>query len=873
MTEATTIDRPTFTVEEATQASLDYFEQDKLAADVFISKYALRDTNGNLYEKTPSDMHKRLAKEFARIEARYPNAMSESYILDRFSKWLIVPQGSPMAAIGNPFQTMSSGNCYVVESPHDSYAGLLHTDQEQVQIMKRRGGVGFDLSTVRPRNCTVENAARTTDGVKLFMERFSDTCREVAQSGRRGALMLSLSVHHPDICDFITAKIDRTKVTGANISVRLSDEFMRAVEADTVYVQRFPLDPNKPALIEREVRAREVWDLLVQTARDTSEPGVLFWDTLTRESPADCYADEGFTTVSTNPCGELPLCPDDSCRLMAITLNHFVRNPFTTSATYDFDALTQTAYEAQKLMDDLIDLEEEAMLKILSKIDADPEPDHIKFVEQQLWTRILDKMRKGRRTGLGITALGDAIAYMGYKYGSPESVSLTGQIYRALALGSYRASVDMARDRGAFPIWNIETERANPFIRRVLDEDAQLAADYALYGRRNIANLTTAPTGSLSIETQTTSGCEPVLFVEAERKRKVKPDDAHARVDYVDASGDCWQKYQVAHHGVDFWREVTGQTDATLSPYHGSTVEDIDWLRKIDIQAAAQRWVDHSISNTTNLPNEVTTETVEALYKHAWKTGCKGATVYRIGSRDAVIEKVAAKPEKSVRDSSSNGDIGNDDDDNDAENGTNNGTNVVDFHSESERPRTWVTGTHAPERPDVLACDVHFASVGGTRYAFLVGLLDGRPYEIFAGRAEKLGFSKSPELAMLVKRRLGNRKQAAYDLRATVGGVEAEIKDVIKLFDEPLYGAFSRTISLALRHGAPVQYVAEQLMKDQHSAITSFEKAASRVLGKNYIEDGSRPASQKSCDDCGSTSIAYQEGCLICLDCGSSKCG
>jgi len=825
--------------EEALIKTLEYFQGDELASHVFLGKYALQDLKGNIYEQSPVDMHHRLAKEFARIENKYENPMSEGEIFDLFKDWTVVPQGSPMSAVGNPFQIQSLSNCFVIESPYDSYGGILRTDQEQVQIMKRRGGVGFDLSTIRPRGLEAANAARTTDGIGVFMERYSNTCREVAQGGRRGALMLTISVHHPEVLTFINIKRDKLKITGANVSVKVTDEFMNAVKDGKKYVQRFPLDTSKPAIIEREVDAQEVWKNIVSATRDCSEPGLLFWDTVKRRSPADAYATVGFETVSTNPCGEITLSAYDSCRLLLINLSKFVKNPFTTNATFDFDSYAQVVQKSQRLMDDLIDLEIEAIDKIIKKIKQDPEPDDVKDVEVKLWKKIRDVAISGRRTGLGITALGDTFAYLGMKYGSVESIELTGEIYKNLALNSYRSSVELAKERGAFPAFSFEIEKDHPFIKQVVDLDNELKSMYEKYGRRNIANTTTAPAGSVSLLTQTTSGCEPVIFIKSTRKKKINPSDKQARVDETDKSGDSWQHYDVFHPGVKMWMNLTGRTNVLESPYAGSTVEEIDWMKKIDIQAAAQKWVCHAISNTTNLPNDVTTETVEKLCMHAWVTGCKGATIYRIGSRDAVIVKET----------------------------------TIDGQPFE------VTETQAPKRPKDLECDVNRVSVKGENYLVLVGLLNDKPYEVFAGLSQHVEVPKKFKKGTLIK----NGKKdgiATYNLRIPFDDEELLFKDVVNLFDNPEHGALTRMISLSMRHGVPIQFLTEQLKKDKHSDLQSFSNVIARVL-KTYIKDGTDATStEKKCPDCGGETLIYQQGCVSCIggvmsdgiSCTWSKC-
>lgn len=824
----------TYTYEEVRSASLDYFKGDGLAADVFAGKYALQDLKGNTYELTPADMHRRLAKEFARAEARYPNPMSEDEIYEMLADWQVVPQGGPMSAIGNTFQVQSLSNCFVIESPYDSYGGIMKSDQEQVQIMKRRGGVGFDISSIRPQGQPAANAARTTDGIGVFMERYSNTCREVAQGGRRGALMLTLSVHHPDVLTFANIKRDKDKVTGANVSVRMTNEFMQAVKDGAQYQQRFPVEKDAKHVIEKWVDAREVWNNIVAAMRDCSEPGMLFWDAIKERSPADAYEQFGYGTVSTNPCGEITLSPYDSCRLLLINLSKFVKDPFTPNARFDYTHYGSVVQKSQRMMDDLIDLELEAVDGIIAKIKGDPEPEEVKQVELELWLKIRNAAVNGRRTGLGITALGDAFAYLGLAYGSDESIALTEKIYKALAMNSYRSSVTMAKERGPFPIFSHDVEADHPFIQQIMAADPELRAEYEQYGRRNIANTTTAPAGSTSIETQTTSGCEPVLFVEAVRNRKINPSDKSARVDKVDAKGDKWQQYKVFHHGVQKWMDITGETDTTKSPYHGSTVEEIDWLKKIDIQAAAQKWICHSISNTTNLPKDVSVDTVEKLCWRGWETGCKGVTIYRIGSRDAVIVK----------------------------------------EQDAQGLPLEIVETHAPKRPKELPCDIHRTSIQGENYLVLVGLFGGKPYEIFAGLQEHVEVPKKVKQGILIKNGKNKDGVATYNLRIPFGDDdEMMFKDIVNLFDNPNHGALTRTVSLALRHGAPIQYLVEQLRKDKHSDFFSFSSVIARTFAKNYIPDGTKVTIEKTCPSCGSTNLAYQQGCATCMDCGNGKCG
>jgi ribonucleoside-diphosphate reductase alpha chain len=818
------------TTNEVLEKSTKYFDGDELAASVFL-KYALSSPDGDWLETTPEEMHWRLANEFARIEAKYSNPLSKEEIfsyLDHFK--YIVPQGSPMAGIGNPYQNISISNCFVIEAPYDSYGGIMKTDQEEAQIMKRRGGVGFDISTLRPKGMHTKNAAKTTTGILGFMERFSNTCREVGQDGRRGALMLSISVHHPEIETFATAKLDRTKVTGANISIRLTDEFMNAVKNGTDYELRWPVDSPDPVYTEM-VSAKLVWDKIISAAHDSAEPGLLFWDTIKRRGPADAYP--AFATTSTNPCGEITLSPYDSCRLLLVNVASFVENPFTPDAVFNFEKYQEVAYVGQKLMDDIVDLELECIDKILAKIEADPEPNEIKHSEAVLWAKIRNACVDGRRTGLGPTGVGDAIAYMNLKYGSDESITLVENIYRTQAFASYRASVDMARDRGAFPAYDFELEKDHPFIMQIMADDIQLLGDWHKYGRRNIANTTTAPAGSTSMETQTTSGIEPAIYVEYTRRKKINPSDGDVKPDYVDDMGDKWREFTVYHHGVTKWMEISGETDVKKSPYWGATANDIDWVQKVKLQAAAQKWVCHAISNTTNLPEDVPVETVKDIYMTGWELGCKGVTVYREGSRSGVMvakEEVSTAPLQ-------------------------------------------ITQTQAPKRPLELPCDIHTMTVQGEKWTFFVGLLDDRPYEIMGGLSEYIKLPRRVKSGMISKHNGPKVPVARYDLHYDHEKSEDDetvIGNITNVFENPTYATFTRTLSLALRHGTPVQFVVEQLLKGTDDELFSFSKAASRVL-KHYIVDGT--ARDKKCLECGAQDLVYQEGCMICKACGSSKCG
>jgi ribonucleoside-diphosphate reductase alpha chain len=856
------------TREQAYQASLKYFNGDELASSVFVDKYALRTPKGDLLELTPSDMHRRLAKEFARIEKKYPNPMSEKDIfclladvdhldasqiekmsLDELaaeSRGLgpIVPQGSPMSAIGNAFQYQSLSNCFVIQSPYDSYAGILKADQEQAQIMKRRGGVGFDISTIRPKGIVTANAARTTDGIGVFMERFSNTCREVAQGGRRGALMLTIDVHHPEIRTFINIKRDLKKVTGANISIRLTDEFMQAVkDGDKVHL-RFPVEKDAKHTVEEHVDAKQLWHEIIEAAWASAEPGLLFWDTVKKRTPTEAYASVGYGSTSTNPCGEIVLSPYDSCRLLLVNLYKFVKNPFTSAAAYDNERLKDTVIKAQRLMDDLIDLEIEAVDKIIAKIQNDPEPDDVKRPELDLWNKIKSAALGGRRTGLGITALGDALAAMGFVYGSKKSIEMTESLYKALALSAYKSTIKMAEERGSFPVFSHKLEENHPFIKQILEANPDLTADYKKFGRRNIALTTTAPAGSVSVLTQTTSGIEPAFMLFYKRRKKVNGDDPNVKVDFVDPLGDKWQEFMVYHHAFKKWMEVNHKTEKNVaeSPYHGGTANEIDWVAKVDLQAAAQKWICHSISNTTNIPNSTSVDVVKGIYMRGWETGCKGVTIYRDGCRTGVLVAETKPEEKKVD---------------------------VDGQPEA------MVESHAPKRPKELTCDIHRINVRSSgeneSYLVLVGKLEGMPYEIFCGLSHHVEVPKKAKTGTLIK----NGKKdgvATYNLQIPIGDDDQLLfKDVVELFSNPNHGSMTRTLSLALRHGVPVQYMVEQLQKDKHSGLQSFSKAIARVL-KSYIPDGTKSQSDKTCGSCGVEGLIYREGCVTCSSCGWSKC-
>jgi ribonucleoside-diphosphate reductase alpha chain len=828
---------------EAFEKSLIYFHGDELAANVFLTKYALTSKTGEILESTPDDMHKRLAKEFARVERSYPNPMSEDEIYNLFKNFeYVVPQGSPMSGIGNPFQIQSISNCFVIEAPHDSYGGICKTDQELVQIAKRRGGVGFDMSTIRPKGLSTGNCARTTDGIEVFMDRFSNSCREVAQGGRRGALMLTISVHHPQIRDFVKIKRSLTRVTGANISIRLTDEFLTAVKKDEDFELRFPVDADEP-IVSEMISSTDLWDEIIQSAHACAEPGLLFWDTAKRLTPSDIYEDEGFGSMSTNPCGEIILSPYDSCRLMLVNLTSCVKSPYTENASFDFKKMSKVTQQSQRLMDDMIDLEIEQIQKILDKIDQDPEPDAVKAIERDMWHNIEAMAVLGRRTGLGVTGVGDAVAAMGYRYGSQGAIDFIESLYKTLTVNAYRSSCNLAKERGSFPAYSFDKEAGHEYIERILDADPDLRTAMKKYGRRNIAITTTAPAGSVSVLTQTSSGIEPAYMLSYTRRKKLTENDVDGRVDFVDDSGDRWQEYPVYHHGFQKWMdanpdylEEASKTGAQLtmenlvemSPYWKSTANEIDWVSKVKMQAAAQKWVCHAISNTTNLPSDVDVETVKNVYMTGWELGCKGVTVYRDGSRAGVL--VSA---------------------------TDNISSEFKMHL-------------APHRPDELECSIHHATIKGEAWTILVGLLDGRPYEVMGGLQKYIETPKKFRQGTIIKHPY-KTKNSRYDLRIGKNGDEILIKDIVSVFDNPNHAGFTRTISLALRHGAPINYVVEQLQKDTEMDMFSFSKVIARVL-KSYIKDGTVPG-KSVCENCGAEdTLKYQEGCVACTACGHSKC-
>lgn len=815
------------TYDEAFNKSLNYFNGDELAAQVFLGKYALISPSGEILETTPDDMHRRLAKEFHRIEMKYENPLSEETIYEYLKNFrYIIPQGSPMAGIGNPYQIVSLSNCFVIQSPYDSYGGILKTDQEEAQLMKRRGGVGFDISTIRPRGVATSNAAKTTDGIGVFMERFSNTCREVGQGGRRGALMLTISVHHPEIKTFINIKRDLKKVTGANISVRLTDEFMEAVKKGEKVHLRWPVEQKENPKIETWIDANELWTEIIESAYLSAEPGLLFWDTIKKWSPADAYESLGFGTVSTNPCGEITLSPYDSCRLLLVNTVSFVENPFTPNAKFNWEKYGEVVRVAQKLMDDIIDLELECIDKILAKIQSDPEPEEVKEGEIKLWTKIRQFAVNGRRTGLGVTAIGDTMAAMNTIYGSDDSIKLIDLIYKELALNSYRSSVQMAKERSPFPIYSHELEKNHPFIKRIMSLDPELKQNWEKYGRRNIANTTTAPAGSVSVLSQTTSGIEPAFLLSYTRRRKINSNDQNVRVDFVDSLGDRWQEYTVYHHWFKKWMDITGKTNVEESPYYQATSNDINWVNKVRAQAAAQKWICHSISNTTNVPEDTSIDVIKEIYMTGWETGCKGVTVYRDKSRAGVL---------------------------------------VSDTKEKGRSNKFVEH-HAPKRPEKLECDIYHMQVRGEKWNFFVGLLEEKPYEIFAGRSKYIQLPKNRKTGVI-------KKNGSYNLYTGEGENQLVIEDLATIFENTTESAFTRTVSLALRHGVPIQYLVEQIEKgaDKDNEMFSLAKGLMRVL-KNYIKDGTKPTAKK-CPECGSKDLAYQEGCLTCKSCGYSKCG
>lgn len=846
------VDRKIYTFDEAFKASLDYFTGDELAAKVWVNKYALKDAFGNIYEKSPSDMHHRLASEIARVEKKYPNPLSEQELFDLFDHFrYIVPQGSPMTGIGNDYQIASLSNCFVIglDGQADSYGAIIRIDEEQVQLMKRRGGVGHDLSHIRPKGSPVKNSALTSTGLVPFMERYSNSTREVAQDGRRGALMLSVSIKHPDSEAFIDAKMTEGKVTGANVSVKIDDDFMNAVVNGGAYKQQYPIDSDAP-LYEKEIDAAGLWKKIIHNAWKSAEPGVLFWDTILRESVPDCYADLGFRTVSTNPCGEIPLCPYDSCRLLAINLYSYVVNPFTPEAHFDYDLFKKHVGLAQRIMDDIIDLESEKIEMILAKIDSDPESMEVRQTERHLWEKIQRKTLLGRRTGVGITAEGDMIAALGLRYGTEEATDCAELIQKTLALAAYRSSVVLAKERGAFEVFDAKREEKNPFINRLREADPALYEEMLKYGRRNIACLTIAPTGTTSLMTQTTSGIEPVFLPVYKRRRKVNPNDSEARVDFVDETGDAFEEYIVFHHKFVTWMQANGYSTSkkysqeeveelvAKSPYYKATSNDVDWLQKVRMQGRIQKWVDHSISVTINLPNNVSEDLVDSLYVEAWKCGCKGCTVYRDGSRSGVLIATDKKKKK-------------------------------DDCNCMQPPVIVAT------RPRELDADVVKFQNNREKWIAFVGLLNGRPYEIFTGLAdddEGIMLPKNVSKGAIIKSydEDGNKH---YDFQfKNKRGYKMTIEGLDGKFN-PEYWNYAKLISGVLRYGMPIDQVIKlvQGMELNSESINTWKNGVERAL-KKYLPNGTEAKGQK-CPNCGLETLVYQEGCLICTNCGASRCG
>ena len=852
------MEKKTYTQKEAELASVEYFKGDELAARVWSTKYALKDSYGNLYEQTPDDMHHRLAAEIARIEQKYTNPMSEAELFELLKDFkYIVPAGSPMTGIGNDYQVASLSNCFVIgqDGSADSYGAIIQIDEEQVQLMKRRGGVGHDLSHIRPHGSPVKNSALTSTGLVPFMERYSNSTREVAQDGRRGALMLSVSVKHPDSEAFIDAKMESGKVTGANVSVKMHDDFMQAAIDGKMYTQQYPIDSDAPTYT-KEVDAAALWKKVIHNAWKSAEPGVLFWDTITRESVPDCYADLGYKTVSTNPCGEIPLCPYDSCRLLAINLYSYVKNPFTPQAEFDFELFKKHVAVAQRMMDDIIDLEVEKIEKILAKVESDPECESIKRTERELWEKIMDKTTKGRRTGVGTTAEGDMLAALGLRYGTPEATAFSVEVHKTLALAAYRSSVQMAQERGAFHVYDAKREENNPYIQRLKEADAELYELMVKHGRRNIACLTIAPTGTTSIMTQTTSGIEPVFQPVYRRRRKVNPNDKNVHVDLVDEVGDSFEEYVVFHHKFITWMNANGYTYdpahryttaeidelVAKSPYYKATANDVDWLEKVHMQGAIQKWVDHSISVTINLPNDVSEELVGQLYEEAWRSGCKGCTVYRDGSRTGVLEGIKEKKKK--------------------EEGKKEEKNCVCFDNKVR------------VRPTELECDVVRFQNNKDKWIAFVGLKDGVPYEIFTGLAddeEGILLPKSVTKGKIIRvvQEDGTKR---YDFQfVNSRGFKTTMEGLSYKFDKEFWN-YAKLISGVLRYGMPIDQVIKMISSLQmdSESINSWKVGVERAL-KKYIQDGTVVQGQV-CPNCGHALI-FEEGCMHCRECGYSRCG
>ena len=847
--------KTTYAYDDALAASLEYFDGDELAARVWVNKYAMKDAFGNIYERTPADMHWRIANEIARIEKHYENPMSAQEVFDLLDHFrYIVPAGSPMTGIGNDFQVASLSNCFVIglEGPADSYGAVIKIDEEQVQLMKRRGGVGHDLSHIRPKGSPVKNSALTSTGLVPFMERYSNSTREVAQEGRRGALMLSVSIKHPDAESFIDAKMTEGKVTGANVSVRITDDFMKAAINNQPFKQQYPIDAENP-LVEQDIDASQLWKKIVHNAWKSAEPGVLFWDTIIRESVPDCYADLGYKTISTNPCGEIPLCPYDSCRLLAINLYSYVEEPFTKNAHFNFDKFRQHVACAQRIMDDIIDLEIEKIRLIQDKIDKDPESEEIKGSERKLWEKIYNKSKQGRRTGVGITAEGDMLAALGLTYGTPEATYFSTEVHKTIAVEAYRSSVAMAKERGAFEVYDAQREKDNPFVNRIKQVDPQLYEDMVKYGRRNIACLTIAPTGTTSLMTQTTSGIEPVFMPVYKRRRKVNPNDPNVHVDFTDETGDSFEEYIVYHPKFLTWMRLNGidtekrytqeEIDAIVqrSPYFKATANDVDWMEKVKMQGAIQKWVDHSISVTINLPNDVSEELVGQLYVEAWKCGCKGCTVYRDGSRSGVLISTKSESKKKTED------------------------------NECNCPPPVVTEV----RPKSLECDVMRFQNNKEKWVAFVGLLDGYPYEIFTGVLDDedgIALPKTVSKGHIIKNfdENGNKR---YDFQfENRRGYKTTIEGLSERFNKE-YWNYAKLISGVLRYRMPLTNVIKLVssLQLESESINTWKNGVERAL-KKYVQDGTKAAGQK-CPNCGQETLVYQEGCLICTNCGHSRCG
>lgn len=845
------MENKTYTFEEAFEASKKFFDGDELAARVWANKYALKDSFGTLYEYTPDDMHHRIANEIVRIEEKYPEPMNHEEVFELLRDFrYIVPQGSPMTGIGNNFQVGSLSNCFVIglDGHPDSYGGVIRIDEEQVQLMKRRGGVGHDLSHIRPKGMPVKNSALTSTGLVPFMERYSNSTREVAQDGRRGALMMTVSIKHPDSEAFIDAKMTEGKITGANVSVRIDDDFMRAAESGEMYRQQFPVKSENPE-ITKDIDAKALWDKIIHNAWKSAEPGVLFWDTIQRESLPDCYADLGFETISTNPCGEIPLCPYDSCRLLAINLYSYVKNPFTPQAEFDFDLFAKHVGKAQRIMDDIIDLEMEKIDAILQKIDEDPETEEVKSTERNLWLKIKAKTSKGRRTGVGTTAEGDMLAALGYKYGTKEATDFSEKVHRALAIAAYTSSVDLARTRGAFEVFDAEREKNNPFMKRLAEAAPEMYADMLKYGRRNIACLTIAPTGTTSLMTRTTSGIEPVFMPVYKRRRKVNPGDPNVRIDYTDDTGDSFEEYVVYHPKFIDWMRINGievkdnytqeEIDALVarSPYAGATANDIDWLEKVQMQGRIQKWVDHSISVTINLPADISEEVVNQLYLTAWKAGCKGCTVYREGSRSGVL--------------------------------------VAMENSKKKEPSPLPPAERVIKRPIELDADVVRFQNNKEKWIAFVGLMDGRPYEIFTGLADDddgIFCPKSVTRGKIIKA-VDADGAKRYDFQfINKRGYKTTIEGLSDKFN-PEYWNYAKLISGVLRYGMPIDQVLKLVsgLELDSQSINTWKMGVERAL-KKYLPNDTKASGQR-CPNCGQETLVYREGCLFCTNCGTSKCG